>query len=190
MEATVRRTCKQCGVEFDALAHVVKRGPRWALFCSRPCKHRSQAGNGAPNWKGGRWVDSRGYIKRRFDGRLWAEHIGVVESAMGHRLPPSAVVHHVDGNRANNATGNLVACQNHAYHMLLHARARIVRAGGDPNTQKLCSTCKAMKYRTDFHRYRRYSDGLDTTCKTCRKVADDARWFDKRQEPYGVEMGR
>ncbi len=43
------------------------------------------------------------------------------EQALGHPLPPSAVVHHhtYDGDRSQ-----LVICQDRAYHALLHQRMR------------------------------------------------------------------
>jgi hypothetical protein len=69
-------------------------------------------------------------------------HVSIAERALGKSLPKGAEVHHVDGNRWNNANSNLVICQDHGYHYLLHARARIVRAGGNPNTQRICCHCQ------------------------------------------------
>src|SRR5579862_7979123 len=85
--------------------------------------------------------------KRGAGGRY--AHVMVAERALGRRLPAGAVVHHVDGNPANNAAKNLVICPNQAYHLLLHARQRIVDAGGSPAQQKICKTCKALKPRSD-----------------------------------------
>jgi hypothetical protein len=72
------------------------------------------------------------------------EHTQIVERALGKHLPDRAEVHHIDRNRQNNAHANLVVCQDHAYHMLLHARQRVVKAGGDPNTQAICCGCKQL----------------------------------------------
>lgn len=71
-------------------------------------------------------------------------HVAIAETALGHALPADAEVHHVDGVKWNNAHTNLVICQDHAYHMLLHARARVQKAGGDPNTQRICCHCKQL----------------------------------------------
>jgi hypothetical protein len=71
-------------------------------------------------------------------------HVVVAEKALGKPLPKGAEVHHVDGVKWNNAPSNLVLCQSHAYHLLLHARARVVKAGGNPNTQRLCCHCKQL----------------------------------------------
>ena len=78
------------------------------------------------------------------------EHVIIVEAALGHYLPDGAVIHHVDGDARNNAHRNLVACQNQAYHMLLHQRARVVRAGGNPNTQLMCGACGLPKDEDHF----------------------------------------
>lgn len=63
-------------------------------------------------------------------GRVY-EHIVVAEQALGKLLPASAIVHHVDGTRSNNAKGNLVICEDQEYHMLLHRRQRALAACGD-----------------------------------------------------------
>ncbi len=80
------------------------------------------------------------------------EHTMKAERALGRPLPPGAEVHHVDENRRNNANTNLVICQDVAYHRLLHTRAKIVRAGGNPNTQQLCSWCRTVKDLSQFGR--------------------------------------
>ncbi len=66
------------------------------------------------------------------------EHILIAERAIGGPLPPGAVVHHVDENRANNANDNLVVCPSRAYHNLLHQRMRARDACGNPNWRKCC----------------------------------------------------
>ena len=68
-------------------------------------------------------------------------HILVAEKALGRLLPKGAQVHHVDGNPRNNSNRNLVICQDMAYHKLLHYRTRVVKAGGNPNTDKFCGDC-------------------------------------------------
>ncbi len=46
----------------------------------------------------------------------------VAQRALGHPLPPEAVVHHVNGVNTDNRRQNLVICQDREYHRLLHHR--------------------------------------------------------------------
>lgn len=98
--------------------------------------HHLRANTGERNnrWKGGRIVEPRGYVKLYLPDHPRAnsvgyvyEHIVIAERALGHPLPDGAVVHHFDENKSNNGNGNLVICQDEAYHHLLHARQRAVR---------------------------------------------------------------
>ncbi len=102
------------------------------------------------------------------NGRV-CEHIIVVEKALGKPLPEHAVVHHVDGNKHNNTNSNLVICQDHRYHMFLHARQRIVRAGGNPNTDRICNRCKTVKSLTQFNRNKANHREFEATCRECRR---------------------
>lgn len=74
------------------------------------------------------------------DGAIY-EHRRIAEAALGKKLPPKAEVHHVDENRLNNDPSNLVICPDHAYHALLHLRARALRESGDAN-KRSCVYCK------------------------------------------------
>lgn len=82
------------------------------------------------------------------------------ERALGKRLPPGAEVHHADDSKDPNAP--LVICQDAAYHKLLHIRARLVRAGGNPNTDRMCSRC-GPRPLSAFTTTRR-------TCRACRRI--------------------
>lgn len=68
-------------------------------------------------------------------------HRLVAEKALGKPLPEKAVIHHVDGNGLNNTNSNLVICQDHAYHMLLHIRQKALEASGHADWRK-CKYCK------------------------------------------------
>ena len=99
------------------------------------------------------------------------EHRIVAERVLGRPLPAGACVHHVDEDKGNNANQNLVICQDDAYHNELHRRARILRAGGNPNTDKYCNDCKRVLPPENFS-LRSYGsrDGRVSTCRPCNYV--------------------
>lgn len=77
-------------------------------------------------------------------------HVIVAEKALGKPLPVGSKVHHVDSDGHNNANRNLVICQDEAYHKLLHRRQRVRAAGGNPNTDLLCSVCRLPRPKEMF----------------------------------------
>lgn len=63
-----------------------------------------------------------GYIYMKINGERVAQHRLVAEKALGKRLPKGSVVHHLNGNKADNRPCNLIVCPNEAYHNLIHTR--------------------------------------------------------------------
>ena len=96
-------------------------------------------------------------------------HRRLAGEALGRSLPPKAVIHHVDGTRSEQSP--LVICENQKYHFLLHVRERVRRAGGNPNTDRICYTCKSIVAINEFtgwcqrHEHWRW-------CKTCKSRLD------------------
>ncbi len=97
-------------------------------------------------WRGGRSFDTQGYVRiwqpdhPRADAKGYVyEHILVAERVLG-KLPPRAVVHHVNGRRDDNRPANLVVCQDYAYHNLLHMRQRALEGSGHANWLR-CHRC-------------------------------------------------
>jgi len=104
------------------------------------------------------------------------EHVLVAEKALGHPLPAGAQVHHVDNDGRNNANRNLVICQDASYHKLLHTRTLVVRAGGDPNTEKFCGDCRRAKPWSAFHvRTHNQTSGRQSVCKDCQRLREVSR---------------
>lgn len=101
-------------------------------------------------------------------------HRIVAERALGRPLPASVEVHHVDGD-ITSRTPRLVICQDRAYHKLLHARERIVRAGGNPNTQRVCSRCREVLPISAFGRSNQRQLGTQNACKQCGYAYKRAR---------------
>jgi hypothetical protein len=97
------------------------------------------------------------YAKATAAGKTLYLHRVQAEAALGHPLPPKAVVHHADGT--------LVICQDQSYHMLLHQRMRVLARGGDQNTQRICSACQHLTSDATFRK---------SMCPSCQRVTSDA----------------
>lgn len=120
-----------------------------------------------PNWRGGRARHSAGYTEiyqpthpRAMQRGYVFEHLLVAELALGRALPLKAEVHHVNHQPADNRPSNLVICENHAYHHLLHRRARAYAASGSARGIK-CMYCQqwGMPGESDFSTVQR-TDGM------------------------------
>lgn len=86
-------------------------------------------------------ITTFGYIAIAKNGKKKQEHVLLVESVLGHELPTGTEIHHVDGDRSNNANRNLVVCPSKAYHKMLHTRQDALAACGNAGYRK-CPFCK------------------------------------------------
>lgn len=113
----------------------------------------------SPLWRGGRWVSGTGHVSMRAPehpratsfGRVH-EHVLVAERALGRVLPDGVEIHHVNEDPSDNRSCNLVICQDHAYHMLLHKRMRALAACGDANARP-CRFCHKYDRQDDIRVY-------------------------------------
>lgn len=122
-------------------------------------------------------VSSTKYIKiyapdcsraRKRDGYARRSHV-VAEKALGKPLLKETIIHHHDEDTHNDSNDNLVICEDENYHRLLHKRMRIVKLGGDPNTDKICGRCNLAKPFKEFYRSRSMnsSDRRQNRCISC-----------------------
>ncbi len=130
------RPCRACGSAFTPTSKQVRRGI--GVYCSTQCSSDAR--------RTGLRLMKHGYV---MTGHKYV-HVALAEAALGRPLPAKAHVHHVNGNRADNSRGNLVICQDAKYHGLLHVRARVLAAGGDPNCERICSSCKRVVRMADM----------------------------------------
>jgi hypothetical protein len=120
-------------------------------------------------WRGGRVVASNGYVLIRVgwghhlaDVRGYAyEHRLVAERALGRRLAPGEISHHVDGDPQNNRPENLTVVPSHRHHRAAHRRRRDLRQPDAPNPEVACACgCGARFPRYDAeNRPRRFLPG-------------------------------
>ena len=109
-------------------------GISWATLARRMRQLglRSKKGRGSPMeknyfWNGGRAVDDDGYVLLKAPSHPYAtkagyvrEHRLVMEKKLGRFLLPSEVVHHRDGDRANNDVANLELYRSNGAHLREH----------------------------------------------------------------------
>lgn len=103
--------------------------------------HNSNPKEKHPMWKGGVHLNQNRIFLYSGKKKFTQESVLVAEKVLGKPLPPGAVVHHIDGNSLNNENGNLVICQDKAYHNRLHRRMRAKEISGNASWLK-CPYCK------------------------------------------------
>lgn len=69
------------------------------------------------SWKGGRVINTGGYIDIRVDGRYLLEHRLIMEKHLGRKLVKGEEVHHINHNKQDNRLDNLMLFSNHAEHI-------------------------------------------------------------------------
>jgi len=115
--------------------------------------HNCVAGETAPGWKGGRRKTSDGnydlvycpnHPKAQSNGCVLSHRLRV-EVALGKILSDKIPVHH-------HSEMQLVACEDDAYHKLLHQRTRALRTCGHANWRK-CWICKKYDSLENLTKY-------------------------------------
>jgi hypothetical protein len=96
----------------------------------------------------------------RSAGKLTRTHRIRAEAALGRSLPVGVDVHH-------HSETQLVICQDRSYHMLLESRTRVLRAGGDPNSEAICSRCLLPLPFSAFSLNKAQRSGRASVCKLC-----------------------
>lgn len=103
----------------------------------------------------------------RATNRYVFEHVLVIERVLGKPLAEPHVVHHVDQNPTNNRNDNLCVLENQTEHMALHTRLRVLRAGGNAWTQRMCCRCNKPK---DFDQFYKPKDrAFSSRCIECSR---------------------
>lgn len=76
-----------------------------------------------PNWKGGRKIDERGYVRIWIGCKKWRyEHNLIMEQILDRKLKIGEVVHHINANKSDNRKDNLMLFPTNKAHMEYHIR--------------------------------------------------------------------
>lgn len=120
------------------------------------------------------------YAHKRLNGKSGNAHRQIAEQVLGKPLPTRCPVHHHNRNGFDNTNSNLVICENHSYHMLLHQRTRVRDAGFDPNFFKWCQSCGIHKPKEEFPKANCRTDGLDGRCRQCNREKSIRQYWAKK----------
>lgn len=104
--------CETCGDEFVGSRGNANR------FCCWACMVEGRKGDKSANWRGGKTVDTHGYVwvrrpdhpRAKGNGGYIREHHAVVEDSIGRLLQKGESVHHINGVRSDNRLENLQLC--------------------------------------------------------------------------------
>lgn len=112
----IDRRCIVCGEVHPVLLSRLKLTVRNGTYTGacKSCRATLRRGEHHPNWKGGQYLDSAGYVRELCKDHPYAfrdgyvlQHRLVMEERLGRYLEPNETVHHKDGNRQNNDPDNL-----------------------------------------------------------------------------------
>ena|SRR5215471_8428860 len=123
----------------------------------------TRSGPAHHNWKGGRYIDSKGYVAVRVGpNRYVREHRLVMSALLGRPLRPDEVVHHKNGNKTDNRPENLELRSNSD-----HTRHHWETAGaeGFRHIQRPAAQCHPDRPHCAI--------GL---CRQCYRIEERRRW--------------
>lgn len=130
----MKEICSVDGCDNNAISKLLCNKHYLRLINHGDVNHMTKAAKGEGT------INHDGYRYIQVNGIKIFEHRIVAEKALGKPLPKGAIVHHVNGDKLDNRTANLVICQDQAYHFLLHARTESINAGY-PAYYRKCKYC-------------------------------------------------
>lgn len=123
---TMEKECLRCHKKF--IKRIGQKEWHWQRqkWCSANCRSNGirkgrPFGTRNKKWKGGRFVNSLGYIKILMpDGKYQTEHRAVMELFLGRKLRKGEIVHHLNENKKDNRIENLKLLPSQSEHLKYH----------------------------------------------------------------------
>lgn len=107
-------------------------------------KRKLYSGKKHHNWKGGKYVDSRGYMRILIEGQYILEHRVIASQMLEGHLGDNEV-HHVNGNKLDNRSENLLVLTS-SEHAKLHRRLRPINPKKEiPALREMLKTMNGMQ---------------------------------------------
>ena len=121
---SLRGIARSLGTSYQSLQYHRRR------WNGKPLRKAFTSGKDHASWKGGFFIDRWGYKMMLCPDRGKAskyvmEHVMVAEKMIGRLLESNEVVHHIDGNKANNVLSNLLVVTRKT-HKQLHAQLEAI----------------------------------------------------------------
>lgn len=128
-DETVRKAMKRYGIQMRSRSEAARNKkftPEHLAKITKNLKlmHKGRFGENHPAWKGGRYIDSYGYVIRRIDGKTVKEHRYVMEQHIGRKLFSWEEVNHINFDKQDNSLENLEVCVNEHKRRDMIARKR------------------------------------------------------------------
>lgn len=135
------RSCEVCNSSFYVPALQLKHYENGGRYCSNECKYAAMRGRELVS--GTKYIRPDGYVAVKIGIRKWElEHRLIMAEAIGRPLETDEHVHHIDGNKSNNALDNLELMTN-AEHQKLHDW---------PRTRSRRKTLECQRCRASYER--------------------------------------
>lgn len=103
---------------------------KYCIDCGKRCQkgHKGYSGMGEKNsnWKGGKYINSQGYVEIRdpIKKKYYLEHRAVVETFIKRTLKKSEIIHHINEIKTDNRIENLMIFPNPNKHKQFHNKVK------------------------------------------------------------------